>query len=211
MEVYLVRHGETILNQFGKIQGWCDSFLTEKGKEQAYLLAKKMEDIKFDCFISSDSGRAIQTAKIISMRNKKSLNFNVYPYHYFREYYFGSFEAEKIETVWKPILDYFGYKTMKEMEHRETMMTIMNTLKRFDPSAEAENHEDFWHRVDKGFENLLEQFESNSRIFLLSHENFIRSFKERYDKTYNLYDDIPILNVDVFRLFKCSGEIMIEF
>lgn len=32
--LYLMRHGETLFNKLGKVQGWCDSPLTETGKEQ---------------------------------------------------------------------------------------------------------------------------------------------------------------------------------
>lgn len=33
--LYLMRHGETLFNVQHKIQGWCDSPLTEKGIKQA--------------------------------------------------------------------------------------------------------------------------------------------------------------------------------
>lgn len=33
--LYLMRHGETLFNQLGLIQGWCDSPLTTNGKQQA--------------------------------------------------------------------------------------------------------------------------------------------------------------------------------
>lgn len=33
--VYLMRHGQTLFNELKKVQGWCDSPLTELGKEQA--------------------------------------------------------------------------------------------------------------------------------------------------------------------------------
>ena len=29
--IYMMRHGQTLFNQLGKIQGWCDSPLTELG------------------------------------------------------------------------------------------------------------------------------------------------------------------------------------
>ncbi|MFR3685957.1 MAG: histidine phosphatase family protein, partial [Enterococcus sp.] len=35
--VYLMRHGETLFNQQKKIQGWCDSPLTELGEKQALI------------------------------------------------------------------------------------------------------------------------------------------------------------------------------
>lgn len=33
--LYLMRHGETLFNQLGKIEGWSDSPLTENGIKQA--------------------------------------------------------------------------------------------------------------------------------------------------------------------------------
>ena len=32
---YLMRHGQTLFNTLNRIQGWCDSPLTEKGQDQA--------------------------------------------------------------------------------------------------------------------------------------------------------------------------------
>ena len=59
MRIYLVRHGETIWNTEGRIQGWKNSNLTEKGIEDAKalkipqkaLLQYKM--ILYQCDISS--------------------------------------------------------------------------------------------------------------------------------------------------------------
>lgn len=31
MKLYLMRHGETLFNTQKRVQGWCDSPLTEKG------------------------------------------------------------------------------------------------------------------------------------------------------------------------------------
>ena len=33
--LYLMRHGQTMFNEQKRIQGWCDSPLTELGKRQA--------------------------------------------------------------------------------------------------------------------------------------------------------------------------------
>ena len=50
--LYLMRHGQTLFNLQHKIQGWCDSPLTELGIKQAKVAGKwfkdmiGMEDIK---------------------------------------------------------------------------------------------------------------------------------------------------------------------
>ena len=55
MKLYLMRHGETLFNTQKRVQGWCDSPLTENGicqAEQAkQYFAKK--GISFDAVYSS--------------------------------------------------------------------------------------------------------------------------------------------------------------
>lgn len=46
--VYMVRHGQTMLNRYNRLQGWCDSPLTEKGIEDARLAGRHLADIKLD-------------------------------------------------------------------------------------------------------------------------------------------------------------------
>ena len=38
--LYLMRHGQTLFNVEHKIQGWCDSPLTEQGIKQAEIAAR---------------------------------------------------------------------------------------------------------------------------------------------------------------------------
>lgn len=65
-ELYLIRHGETEWNLTKRYQGQDNSPLTEAGKEQARLLGKMLSETSFDAMISSDLGRAMQTALIIN-------------------------------------------------------------------------------------------------------------------------------------------------
>ena len=48
--LYLVRHGQTVFNVRRKIQGWCDSPLTELGRAQAGVAAEyfRSRGITFD-------------------------------------------------------------------------------------------------------------------------------------------------------------------
>ena len=43
--LYLMRHGETLFNVRRKIQGWCDSPLTENGVKQAKAVREILKDI----------------------------------------------------------------------------------------------------------------------------------------------------------------------
>ena len=42
--LYLMRHGETMFNAQHRIQGWCDSPLTERGIEQARAMGAKLRE-----------------------------------------------------------------------------------------------------------------------------------------------------------------------
>jgi len=62
----VIRHGETVWNEEKRYQGYGDSPLTETGRNQVAALGRRMEKIRFDALISSDLGRAQQTASIIA-------------------------------------------------------------------------------------------------------------------------------------------------
>lgn len=65
-EILLIRHGETLWNQQGRMQGQHDSPLTPLGMQQARQLAKRLKTTGFSTLYSSDLGRAHQTARCIA-------------------------------------------------------------------------------------------------------------------------------------------------
>ncbi|UUX51022.1 histidine phosphatase family protein [Nisaea acidiphila] len=68
--IYLSRHGETVWNRAGRLQGTLDSPLTLKGMRQAERIGKcilkELDGRKVARFVSSPLGRARQTAAIIA-------------------------------------------------------------------------------------------------------------------------------------------------
>lgn len=66
-DLYLVRHGQTELNVQNILQGWQDSPLTERGREQALATraAFAARGLAFDHVYSSPLGRARRTAELI--------------------------------------------------------------------------------------------------------------------------------------------------
>lgn len=66
--LYLTRHGQTIFNTRGIVQGWCDSPLTDLGRRQAELARAWFEErnIAFDHAYSSPAERASDTVEIIT-------------------------------------------------------------------------------------------------------------------------------------------------
>jgi alpha-ribazole phosphatase len=62
MEIYLVRHGETVWNREGKYYGHSDISLSEEGYRQAKTVGDSLKKIKFDAVYSSPLKRALLTA-----------------------------------------------------------------------------------------------------------------------------------------------------
>lgn len=87
--VYLVRHGQTLFNQQHKIQGFCDSPLTDLGIQQAKVARSYLEKngITFQAAFTSTSERAVDTLELLTdqpYERRKNL----------REWNFGSYEGE---------------------------------------------------------------------------------------------------------------------
>lgn len=64
--LYLARHGETVDNANKIMQGQTQGQLNETGVSQAQKLAKEMEYVNVDVFLSSDLKRSVDTCKIVA-------------------------------------------------------------------------------------------------------------------------------------------------
>lgn len=121
--LFLMRHGETLFNTQNRVQGWCDSPLTENGVQQAGLAAAYFRDrgIQFDAVYSSTQERATDTAKIVGQRN------HVCQLKGIKEMNFGAFEAQPEYLLpkhrlgaksFEDLLVPFGGEDMREVGRR---------------------------------------------------------------------------------------------
>ena len=91
VEVWLVRHGETVMNASGRLCGWSDVALTDAGREQARWLQKSLAGEAFDGVWSSDLNRAVETGRLAG--------FEPQPDERLREVHFGELEGRSYETL----------------------------------------------------------------------------------------------------------------
>ncbi len=63
--VYVIRHGKTVWNESGRLQGQADVELSDEGRAEARLLAAALAAVPFDAAYTSDLRRAAETAEII--------------------------------------------------------------------------------------------------------------------------------------------------
>ncbi|KGO24772.1 hypothetical protein Q757_08465, partial [Oenococcus alcoholitolerans] len=97
---YLVRHGQTFYNRYNKLQGWSDSPLTENGIQDAVKVGKRLARINFSAAFSSDTSRAIKTARIIIEENNSSKPIELTSLPNLREQFYGSFEGTNMDAAW---------------------------------------------------------------------------------------------------------------
>ena len=97
--IFLTRHGKTLFNTEHRVQGWCDTPLTEDGIAVAENLGLGLKDagITFDAAYSSDLGRQRDTARLV-LDNLGLTDMEVRENRNLRETCFGSWEGE-LESV----------------------------------------------------------------------------------------------------------------
>ncbi|MBO6046382.1 MAG: histidine phosphatase family protein [Erysipelotrichaceae bacterium] len=84
-QLYLMRHGETLFNVRRKIQGWCDSPLTDNGINQAKAAGELLKGIPFDHYYSSTAERSCDTLEYAvgqvnytRLKGLKERNFGIF-------------------------------------------------------------------------------------------------------------------------------------
>ena len=101
VEFYYVRHGQTKFNSERRMQGLCDSPLTEAGIAQAGQAAEALKDTRFSKAYCSSLERTRDTAGIIL----KGHGLEAVPDKRLREVFYGSFEAKQFDDCWDDIID----------------------------------------------------------------------------------------------------------
>ncbi|NTW12909.1 MAG: histidine phosphatase family protein [Anaerolineales bacterium] len=144
MCLYFVRHGESEANTQHVISNRAGPFgLTERGREQALILAEKLLEIPFTAIYSSPVLRARETADILS----GSLGRAYQVTEALREYDCGVLEDRSDEESWKQHRKYYEdwilrHDFLSRPEGGESFVDIQN---RFLPFIEALKNEDEGH------------------------------------------------------------------
>ena len=200
INLYVVRHGETYLNRYKKMQGWADSPLTEEGKAAATETGKRLEDVQFNRVYTSDLGRAVETAELILQQNNDNHNLEINKRKAFRESFFGSFEGENLEAAWSKIAqdNGFNYHTTKEMFRNHSLEEVMNFIKKSDPFHDAENYRELWERIDNGLNEIVSKSQSNNEnILLVTHVVIIRNIISKFSNGFHFEGRIKNSSVSV--------------
>lgn len=185
INIYLVRHGQTYFNLYERFQGWSDIELTEKGVADGHRSGHLLENVKFDAAYSSDLSRAVKTAEYILSENPNTDIKTPVKLPEFREQFFGSFEGtDTLEAIKKITAanKLTGIESFSDLLTIEGVDNALNALKAADPYHHAENANEFWSRIDAGFNFLRQAHPDGANILLVSHGSTIRSIAGHFGK-----------------------------
>jgi len=96
-QLILVRHGETQHNVAGIAQGWGDSELSDRGRQQVARLAQRLKSLEIDAIYSSPLMRAMTTAETIARESGLSVQTR----DGLREMNYGRWEGQRFLEVRK--------------------------------------------------------------------------------------------------------------
>src|SRR6185436_14427298 len=136
MKLYFVRHGESEANIQHVISNRESPFgLTERGREQARVLAERLKDVPFTAMYSSPLLRARETADILY----QSLNLPYRVTDALREYDCGILEEKSDEGNWDLHRKYYEDWTIRHIytSKPEGGESFVDIQKRFIPFIEA--------------------------------------------------------------------------
>ena len=211
-EFYFVRHGKTVFNTTGRLQGWSDSPLTPEGCQVAENLGRGLEQqrITFDAAFSSTSPRAVDTARLI-LNHSGQADLPLASLPDLREYCFGGFEGELTPIVHEKIIAHRGLPDTESWlaayRHGKHNL-IIESVHALDPLGLAETEAQFTARLQQGLNELITRAPHNGRVLLVSHGIAITAILKMIDAQSILYQSVP--NASVSRLHHQNGRWVIQ-
>lgn len=208
--LYLMRHGQTILNKAGRTQGWCDGVLTKGGIEVAINAGLGLSDVKFKAVYSSDLGRAIKTARIVIKENKASTNLQVKELEGLREVCFGKYEGEFESILFNDILKFLNVTSFEEADEKyEFQKEYCNSCVALDETKEAEGYETVIKRLMKSIKEIcIENSNDNGgNVLIVSHGGILRLIIDYLDKNFNVRD---MDNSSISKIIYENGNFKVE-
>lgn len=167
MYLAVVRHGETIRNIVELVQGDTESMLSEKGKEQAREVKKKLDSQTFDIVFSSPLSRAYQTAEIITEGK-----FPIIIDERLNERDYGDFEGHTREEF--DYIDYWNFDFNLKENHGESVQHLCM-------------------RIDDFLKEIKEKYR-DKKVLVVTHSGVARAI---YYVIHGIPDDGDMSTIDI--------------
>ena len=194
---YVVRHGQTLLNQLDRAQGWADSPLTASGKQAAKELGNALSSITFQAAYTSDTYRAFHTARLVLEENNQP-DIPIHQETRLREWCLGIMEAEQNSIFIKSVSEWLGGVSFSEMNKR--LPEVAAAIKQHDTTGMAESFEQIENRLKEVFITVGAAYPDSSNILVVTHAFLIKTILYLFHYA-GIGSTSQIRNTDSFRLF----------
>lgn len=202
VKFYIVRHGQTLFNVMGKVQGWCDTPLTDEGVRGAQALGRGLTGLEFAAAYSSDSGRAVQTLDALLDAREREMPGIVQPSWRasdarLREWCYGDLEGEPGERLHETLTAGFGRELpMEELNRR--LPEVADVLANADTSGRAERFDAIEARLRQFFLDAgrTTRAAGGGNVLVVTHAFVVRSIVYLLDPS-RVNDPLKILNASV--------------
>lgn len=156
MNLFLLRHGESVWNKEHRVQGRKDPGLSENGKRQARAAASRLKRESIEVVYSSDLKRCAQTARIIALRTSARIRFKPE----IEEMILGAWQGKTIDEV-------------KRLYPKSYAAWLKAPSKAGIPGWEGVPK--FTRRVNRAFKSILEESPSTN-ICVVTHWGVIAAY-----------------------------------
>jgi 2,3-bisphosphoglycerate-dependent phosphoglycerate mutase len=164
--MYIFRHGQSIDNANFIFSGWRTSKLTEKGREQAQVLAKKMAGKKLDLLVSSPQLRATETMEIVIAENPRAKDLIINTDDRIKERNYGVYQGES--------------KLIFQLERPEELAKIRRTFDHVPEGGESISM--VCDRVAEFCDGIIPLMRArNINVGVSCHGNSIRGFRRYFE------------------------------
>ncbi|ROR65671.1 histidine phosphatase family protein [Agrococcus jenensis] len=184
LRLRIVRHAETEHNINHLMQGWSDSPITERGRDQIAAVADRLSSERFDLAFSSDLQRTRTTAEGILARldPQPSITYD----EVLREWHFGSHEERPAADVWREVIVEHGFEVDRELSALRSIgeqvgwRGLFDTIAQLDASGQAEQAAETVVRADVALERIVRAAsavpgDDEVQVLVVSHGGFITS------------------------------------
>lgn len=198
---YVVRHGQTLFNVMGKVQGWCDTPLTDEGVRAAQSLGRGLVEVDFAAAYASDSGRAVHTLdELLRARASAAVPFGPHADQRLREWCYGDLEGEPGELLHATLDAGFGASLSFE-EHNRRLPEVAEVLADADRSGRAERFDAIESRLRGFFQEAadLQLERGGGNVLVVTHSFVIRTLVYLIDPE-RVNDPVKIPNASVTRI-----------
>ena len=203
LELWLVRHGKTVFNTLGRLQGWSDSPLTPEGCAAAADLGMRLaaSGVRFDAAFASTAPRAVKTARLL-LSHAGQEDVPVRFSDGLRECCFGGFEGEYVQTLYALLAERQGYADAQAFQtaiRGADRFLFLDAAAQADPLALAEDHERFAARTAAALEELRRAARGCRRVLAVAHGMTITAILKNIDPAATEYRSVPNLSVSRLR------------